>query len=186
MPGVRVLADLWAAGLVREVATVLGAVALLAVAARVVIPLPFTPVPLSLATLAVLGTGAMLGPRRATAATFLYALLGVAGAPVFADGRTGWAFASFGYILGYVAAAALVGWLAERVGTRSARRVALMGVAGTAVVYVAGLAWMVPWLDLAWGEALALGVVPFLIGDALKVLVVAGLVPTVWKVAGRR
>lgn len=182
----RVLADAVAGTPAREAALLVAATALLAVAARIAIPLPFTPVPLSLATLAVLVSGAALGPRRAVAATGLYALLGVAGVPVFAGGQTGWAFASFGYVLGYAAASVLVGWLAARGADRRMWSAALMGVAGSAMVYATGLVWMVPWLGLSLGEGLAAGVLPFLLGDALKIAVVAALMPAAWGWRGRR
>jgi len=181
----RVLADLWAGTRGHDVVAVLAGTAVLAAFAQVVIPLPFTPVPLSLATLGVLVTAAALGARRASASAGLYVVLGVMGLPVFADGHAGWAFASFGYVLGYVAAGALVGRLAERGADRRWWSAALIGAAGSAVVQVAGLAWMVVWLDLTLSEGLTLGVLPFLAGDALKVAVVAGVLPAAWRALDR-
>lgn len=182
---VRVLADLVPGTRTRDLVLVLAATALLVIAGRIAIPLPFTPVPISLATLGVVLTGAVLGPVRALASSGLYLLLGVLGAPVFADGGAGWAFASFGYVIGYVLAAALVGWLAARGWDRSVWRMALATVLGSAVVYAAGLAWLVPFLGVGLREGLALGVVPFLIGDALKTLVAATCLPLAWKMVQR-
>lgn len=179
----RVLADLVTGTRLREAAVVLAGTVALALAAQVAIPLPFTPVPLSLATLVVLLGGAALGPVRAGASFGLYAVLGVLGVPVFAGGGTGWAFGSFGYVLGYVAAGVLVGWLAARGADRRWWSAALIGLAGTAVVYALGLAWMVPWLGLSVREAWVMGVAPFLIGDALKIAVIAGVLPLTWQIA---
>src|SRR5690606_23621109 len=87
--------------------------------AQLVVPLPFTPVPLSLSTFAVLLTGLALGPRRALLSTVLYLALGTAGVPIFADQGSGWAFASYGYVVGYVAAAVIAGAAARRRADRS-------------------------------------------------------------------
>lgn len=173
----RVLADLVGGTRTREIALVLAATAVLVLAGRIVIPLPFTPVPISLATLGVVLTGAALGPVRAAASSGLYLALGVLGAPVFADGRTGWAFASFGYVIGYVLAAILVGWLASRGADRSVWRMGAAAGAGAVVVYVVGLAWLMPFLGVGLREGLAMGVLPFLVGDALKTVVAATALP---------
>ena len=180
-----VLADLVAWTRVRDAALVVAGTAVLVIAARVIIPLPITPVPLSLATLAVLVVGAVLGPWRGAAAAGLYLLMGVAGVPVFSDGRVGWAFASFGYILGFVAAAGLVGWLASRGWDRSVWRMAGAAALGSLTVYALGLLWLIPWLGVGLGEGLAMGMVPFLVGDALKIAVAAGLIPALWKLTSR-
>lgn len=183
---VRVLADLVPGTRSRDLALVLAATGLLVLAGRIAIPLPFTPVPISLATLGVVLTGAALGSRRAVASSGLYLLLGVLGAPVFADGKVGWAFASFGYVIGYVLAAALVGKLAEHGWDRSVGRMALATLLGGVVVYASGLAWLVPFLGVGLREGLTMGVIPFLIGDALKTLVAAVAVPLAWRLVPRR
>lgn len=182
---VRVLADLVAGTRLRDAALVLAGTAVIILAGRIAIPLPFTPVPISLATLGVLLTGATLGPVRALASSGLYLALGVLGAPVFAGGGAGWAFASFGYVIGYALAAALVGWLASRGWDRSVGRMALAMVLGGATVYVAGLAWMLPFLGVGLHEGVAMGVLPFLIGDALKTVVGATTLPVAWRLLGR-
>ena len=84
------------------------------VLARISVPLPFTPVPVSLGTLGALSVGATLGARRGLVSVAAYALLGIAGAPVFTGTNVGWAFASFGYILGYFLVAAIAGLAAHR------------------------------------------------------------------------
>lgn len=177
----RVLADLFAGSRSREAALVLAGTAIIILAGRLAIPLPFTPVPISLATFAVIGTGAAFGARRAAASAGLYLVLGVLGAPVFADGRSGWAFASFGYVIGYVVAAVVVGGLAQRGASGRAWTMGACAVVGTALVYVFGVAWMVVSLGIGLSQAVQLGVVPFLVGDALKIMVLAGVIPPAWR-----
>ncbi|MGM0385751.1 MAG: biotin transporter BioY [Actinomycetota bacterium] len=176
-----VLADLVPANRVRDAALVVSATALLTVAGQLAIPLPFTPVPLSLATFAVVLTGAALGPARAAATTVLYLALGLAGAPLFADGNAGWAFASFGYILGFVPASMLVGWGARCRSDRRVPTMLLAAVAASALVYLVGTAWLMAFLGVGLREGLALGVIPFLAGDAIKVAAAALLLPSAWK-----
>src|SRR5690625_3346336 len=103
----------------RTAALILGGTAFLAIASQVAVPLPFTPVPVSLATGAVVLLGAGLGPRLGTASALLYLIAGMAGAPIFAEQGFGWAFASFGYVIGYVPAAYIAGVLARRAADRS-------------------------------------------------------------------
>ncbi|NLI19318.1 MAG: biotin transporter BioY [Actinomycetales bacterium] len=176
-----VLADLVPGARVRDAALVAGATAFLAVAGQLAIPLPFTPVPLSLATFAVVLSGAALGPARAGLAALLYLGLGVAGAPMFADGTAGWAFASFGYILGFVPATMLVGWGARRRGDRRVASMVLAAAGASAVVYLVGVTWLMAFLGVGLREGLALGVLPFLPGDAVKVAAAALLLPGTWR-----
>ncbi|WP_175956746.1 biotin transporter BioY [Schaalia sp. Marseille-Q2122] len=171
----RVLADLVGGTRVRDAVIVLAGTALLAIAAQVQIPLPFTPVPVSLATLAVMLIAGTSGLGRAAASTGLYAALGVAGLPIFAAGRAGWAIPSLGYILGYILAAVLIGWVAQRAIGRSLWALLAAGVLASTLVYAAGLAWLVPFTGMSLAEGLSVGVLPFLIGDALKIAVFAGM-----------
>lgn len=171
--------------LAREALLFAGALTLLWATGNVAIPLPFTPVPLSLATFSVLLIGAGLGPLRAFAATSAYLTLGIVGIPMFADGASGWAFASFGYILGYVAASVLVGFLARRRADRKVLPTALVAIASTTVVYLLGVPWLAGFLGLGLGEALALGVVPFLIGDVIKAVAASALLPATWRLVNR-
>lgn len=171
--------------IVREALLVSGAVALLWAAGNVVIPLPFTPVPISLATFSVLLIGAALGPLRALVATGTYLLAGLLGAPMFAQGASGWAFASFGYILGYVAACVLVGHLARRRADRRVLPMALVAIASTGVVYLFGVPWLAVFAGVDLPTALALGMVPFLLGDAIKAVAAAALLPATWRLINR-
>ncbi|WP_454295030.1 biotin transporter BioY [Salana multivorans] len=154
---------------------------------QVLVPLPFTPVPLSrFGTFGVLLVGAGLGPLRATASLAIYVLAGIAGVGWFAGGASGWQFASFGYLLGMVLAAALVGALARRGADRSVWRTTLAGLLAGAVVYALGVPWLMLFLDVDLPAALALlGVVPFLVGDAIKALLAAILLPSTWALVNR-
>lgn len=166
---------------VRHLAVILAGTTMLWAAAQIVVPLPFTPVPLSMATFGVLLVGAALGPARALASTGLYVIAGVLGAPMYAGFASGWEFASFGYILGYVAAALLVG-AASRVGAdRRVLPMAGSALLGSAAIYAFGVAWLMPFLGVGLGEALALGVIPFLIGDAVKIGLAALALPVAWR-----
>ncbi|WP_375425893.1 biotin transporter BioY [uncultured Friedmanniella sp.] len=182
----RTLADVLPGGLARSVALVAAGAVLVGLAAQVSIPLPFTPVPLSLSTLAVMLVVAALGSRRGVASMALYVLLGVAGVPWFTAHHSGWAFASFGYAVGFVVAAWIVGRLAERGADRHVLRTAGVMVLGNLAIYAVGVPGLMLIAGLPFGKALLLGVVPFLIGDALKILVAAGLLPAAWKLVGQR
>lgn len=170
------------------------AAALVTVAARVSVPIPGSPVPQSLQTLAVVLAGAWLGPVRGTAAIILYIVCGAVGLPVFADGASGpqhLVGPTAGYLAGFVAAAGFVGWWCRSSWGRGWLGVTAAMVAGHLVILFLG------WLRLsvlvgpadAWGQ----GVGPFLWGGAMKALVGAGLVDAArragwvgeWGVAGR-
>jgi biotin transport system substrate-specific component len=189
-PGaIRVLADLVpgavSSAMVREVALVVGGAAFTGLAAQISIPLPGTPVPLTLQTFAVLVVGAALGWRRGLLSLALYAGAGLAGVPWFADGASGWALASMGYVLGFVFAAALVGWLAERGADRRVVTAAVIMVLGNLVIYVCGVSVLMSALDVDLRTALSLGVTPFLLTDGIKIALAAGVLPAAWRLVGR-
>jgi len=183
-PQPRVLADTIPAAWVRNVVLVVGAAAFVAVCAQIAIPLPFTPVPLTLQTFAVLLAGAALGSLRGVLAMTLYAVAGMAGVPWFAEGSSGFSAPSFGYILGFILAAFIVGRIAEHGATRSVARTAGLMVVGNLVIYAVGVTWLKVAIDVDWATAIALGLTPFLIGDAIKIAAAAGLLPLTW--TGRR
>ncbi|WP_240645826.1 biotin transporter BioY [Georgenia sp. SYP-B2076] len=180
------LADALPGARVRDVTLVLGGAAFVAVVGQAVVPLPFTPVPLTLGTFGVLLVGAALGPVRGALSIVALVLAGLAGVPVFADGTAGWAFASFGYAVGYLPAAALIGWLARRGADRSPWRTVVSAVGATTLVYAVGVPWLMAYLGIGLPEALALGVVPFLVGDAVKAAAAALLLPGTWRLVGER
>ncbi|MCU0263747.1 MAG: biotin transporter BioY [Candidatus Nanopelagicales bacterium] len=187
VPGV--LADVLPRTAVRNAILVIGGAAFVGLAAQVAIPLPFTPVPVTGQTFAVLLTAAALGTWRGVAAMLLYAVMGLAGVPWFAGGsaafKEGALVVSFGYVLGFVVAAALVGWLAERGNTRTALRTAGLMVVGNLVIYTIGASWLAAAIDVPLAKAVELGVTPFMLGDALKVALAAGLFPLAWRAVER-
>ncbi len=151
--------------------------------AQVKIPLPFTPVPLTGQTFAVLLVGAALGSKRGTVSLALYTLMGALGLPFFAGGASGLAYLSgptLGYLVGFVAAAYVIGLLAERGLERSARTSLAPFLVGTLVIYLFGTGW----LAILFGveQALTLGVLPFLVGDAIKLVLAALVLPGAWKI----
>jgi biotin transporter BioY len=181
-----VLGDLLPGTLARDTTPVGGAAVLVGLAAQVAVPIPGTPVPVSGQTFAVLLAGAALGWGRAALGMALYLLAGAAGMPWFAEGESGTAMPSLGYVIGFVVAAAVVGRLAERGGDRTPARTLATMLAGTVVIYLVGVPYLMAALEVDLGRALELGVRPFLLGDALKIVLAAGLLPTVWRLTGSR
>lgn len=179
-----VLGDLLPGALVRDAALVIGAAAFVGVFAQIAVPLPGTPVPVTGQTFAVLLSGAALGFGRAGLAMLVYLLAGMAGVPWFTEGASGTAMPSLGYIIGFVVAAAAVGALAGRGGDRTPLRTAATMLAGTLIIYAVGVPYLMAALNVDLGRAIELGVTPFLVGDALKVLLAAGLLPVAWKLTG--
>jgi biotin transport system substrate-specific component len=157
----------------RESVVVLGLAVALAAASRIVLPLSFTPVPVSAQTFVVLVAGALLGARRAGAGGLTYLAFGVAGVPWFAV--TG------GATLGYIAGFALAGWLVGRAadaGLLERRRGALAVMAGAHLtIYVLGATVLALVVGVGAPQAFALGVAPFLLGDTLKVVAAASIAP---------
>ncbi|MCX4726568.1 biotin transporter BioY [Streptomyces sp. NBC_01020] len=184
-PG-AVLADLLPATRTRDIALVLGGAALTGIAAQIAVPIPGSPVPVTGQTFAVLLVGAALGARRGFLSLALYTLVGMAGMPWFADGTSGTGSASFGYVLGMLLASAAVGALARRGGDRSVLRTAGTMVLGSAIIYAVGVPYLALTTGLSASAAIAAGLVPFLIGDALKAALAMGVLPSAWKLAGRR
>jgi biotin transport system substrate-specific component len=166
----------------RDILLVVGGSLLVAGMAQVRIPLPFTPVPITGQTFAVLLVGAALGTTRGVASLVLYLGMGLAGLPVFAGSASGLATLigpTGGYLVGFVLAGALVGALAAKGLDRRIPGALLAFFAGEAVIYLFGVAWLS--LFLGFQQAILAGLVPFLLGDAVK-LAAAGLVlPTAWK-----
>lgn len=180
------LADrLFARSLVTDLVLIAAGTALTAAMAQLVIPM--WPVPITGQTFAVLLTGATLGAVRAAISMALYLVLGVVGLPIFADHGSGGIIGSpsGGYLLGFIVAAALVGWLAQREWDRKVLGTFLAFAAGTVVIYAFGLPWL--YVVLAglgvpdtFSATIDGGLVPFLIGDTIKALLAAGLLPLTW------
>jgi len=181
----RVLADLLPGALLRDVLLVIAAAALTGLCAQISIPLPFTPVPITLQTFAVLLSGAALGPWRGGAAMLLYLVAGVAGVPWFAQQESGYALVTLGYIVGFVVAATVVGALASRGADRTVSGTIVIMVIGNLIIYAIGVQWLMAATGLPLMVALEKGMWPFVIGDALKIALAAGLLPLTWRFANR-
>ncbi|MFG3118534.1 biotin transporter BioY [Streptomyces sp. NPDC048197] len=171
---------------VRDAALVAGGAVLTGLAAQIALPVPGSPVPVTGQTFAALLVGTALGARRGLLSLALYALAGMAGMPWFAGGASGFASPTFGYIVGMLLASGLVGALARRGGDRGALRTAATMAAGTAVIYALGVPYLALSTGMSLDQAVALGLVPFLVGDALKAALAMGALPAAWKLAGRR
>lgn len=170
----------------RTAIAVVGFALLTAALAQLRFSLGFTPVPITGQTFGVLLAGGVLGSRLGAASQALYVVLGAIGLPFYSDGQGGWDVATgstAGYLVGFVVAAFVVGRLAERGLDRRFETSLPAFAIGSAIIYTFGAAWLSVELDIPvaaeFGEpsALAYGVTPFLIGDALKVLLAAGLLP---------
>ncbi|MBX3032224.1 MAG: biotin transporter BioY [Chloroflexi bacterium] len=190
-PSQRVLADLavpiappGVRAAIRSSVLVGIAILVIAVSAQVSFLMPWSPVPYTLQTGAVLFVGVALGFRHALAATALYVALGVLGAPIFAAGASGMdrlLGATGGYLLGFVIAAALVGRLAEQRWDRKARSAAVLMVIGHAAIYVSGVVVLVAATGADIGTALYAGAIVFLPWDLFKVGVAAIALPLLWR-----
>ena len=165
---------------------VIGASALIAIAAQIAIPLPFTPVPLTMQPLAVIFIGVALGSTRGAAAAALYLLEGFSGLPVFAQGHGGAAWlvgATAGYLYSYPFAAWLAGVVSERGwGTSVLRSITGMLLA-LGVIYLGGWSWLAALSDAR--TAFAAGVAPFVVADIVKVAIGAALLPKAQKLIAR-
>lgn len=172
---------------VTNAALVLAGSVLLVVSARLAVYLPFSPVPVTAQTLVVLLCGAVLGSKLGTFSVCLYIVKGIIGLPVFAGGRGGLAALAGptgGYLAGFIAAAYLVGWLAER-GFDRRRHLTLFAFGiGQTVIYLLGVLRLSTFTGV--GEAVRMGVIPFLLGDAFKMACAVLLLPSLWKVVQQK
>ncbi len=153
--------------------------------AQISIHIPGTPVPITGQTLGVLLTGCSLGARRATASISLYVVLGFIGLPWFAGGQHGYVGYNAGYLFGFVLAAFLVGLVAERGADRRIIGALPAMLLGEIAIYLVGVPWLAFSLHLGAQKALDEGFNPFVIGDAIKAAIGAGLLPVAWKLSGR-
>ncbi|MGW2079659.1 biotin transporter BioY [Streptomyces sp. NPDC001939] len=183
-PGM-VLADLLPASRTRDIALVLGGAALTGIAAQIAVPVPGSPVPVTGQTFAALLVGTALGARRGFLSLAVYALVGMAGMPWFAQGTSGAGSASFGYVIGMLLASTVVGALARRGGDRSVLRTAGTMVLGSAIIYAVGVPYLAAATGMTFTQAVAAGLTPFLIGDAVKAALAMGVLPTAWKFANK-
>src|SRR6202165_2372604 len=152
--------------------------AIVAIAAQIAIPVPFTPVPLTLQPIAVLLVGAALGSTRGAAAASLYLLEGLSGRPVGAQGHGGplWLIGpTAGYLYAYPFAAFIAGWFSERGWGSSIPRAFAAMLVALAVIYAGGWSWLA--ILAGPRAALTIGIVPFVIADLVKIAIGAALLP---------
>lgn len=176
-------------------------IALLTVAAQIKVAVPPSPVAVNMGTFAVLTIGAAYGTRLGLVTILGYMLVGALGFDVFqsstaeVNGLSYMMGSTGGYLVGYVLAVAAMGWLARRGWDRSVLLMAVAMLIGNVILYLPGLAWLAQWvvatgkLDIAtygsmWNQTMTWGLVPFLIGDAMKLVLAALLVPAAWKLVG--
>ncbi len=173
---------------VTSVILVVAAAALTALAAQWEIPLPFTPVPITGQTFAVLLTGAALGAKLGAGGQGLYVIAGAIGLPIYAGGASGWeearAGGTTGYLIGFIAAAAVVGYLAERRQDRTFPTMFTAFILGSFIIYVFGVAGLMLIFDMTVTEAIVAGVIPFVVGDLIKAAAAGLLLPGAWKLLG--
>ncbi len=180
------------AGLLTDALLVVGGAGLVAACAQISIPIGFTPVPITGQTFAVVLVGASLGSVRGTASLLLYLLVGLAGAPVYTEHKHGWdvvSGSSGGYLVGFIAAAALTGWLAQRGWDRKLSSSVSAMLTGNVVIYIFGLLWLHHWLGAhnfghSWNTTLTDGLYPFVAGDTFKLYLAAAALPGAWKLVG--
>jgi biotin transport system substrate-specific component len=170
---------------VRDVALVAAGAGFIGLLSQWSIPLPGTPVPLTLGTFAVLLTGASLGGLRALLSVGTYLVAGGLGVNWFAGHKDGWGGATFGYVIGFVIAATIVGWLAQRGGDRTVAKTVVTMVLGNLVIYAVGVSWLMNATGMDLQAGLTAGMTPFLIGDGIKIAAAACLLPAAWSLVKR-
>lgn len=182
---------IFARTLVLDVVLVAAGAALTALAAQLVVPL--WPVPVTGQTLAVVLVGLSLGAVRGGLSMALYAVLGIVGLPVFSESSSGWgviAGPTGGYIIGFIFAAVLTGWLAQRSWDRKWLRALLATLAGTVTTFVVGLPWLAAYLGAVGAPndlntVLAAGLYPFIVGGIVKSVIGAGIISSAWFAVNR-
>ena len=176
-----------ASRLARQTMLVAAGVVLIAAAAKVAVPM--WPVPITMTTFAVLTVGAAYGPGLGLATLLTYLAVGAAGVPVFAGETAGLSYmlgGTGGYLVGYALAAGVLGWAARRGLDRTVLGMAAALLAGNLAIYVPGLLWLnqMPYAE-GWAWTVENGALPFLLGDALKLVLAAMVLPLAWRLTGR-
>lgn len=165
--------------LLKNIVLVLSFSLLTAVSAKIKIEIG--PVPITMQTFAVLFSGALLGSKRGVLSQLAYLFGGVAGIPWFArGGGLIYIFSpTFGYIIGFILAAYLIGYLAEKGWDRSLKTALSAMLVGNIILYLPGLLWLARFVG--FGKVLTVGFYPFVIGDLLKILLAGAILPISWK-----
>ncbi|TQO21030.1 biotin transport system substrate-specific component [Rhodoglobus vestalii] len=179
------LADtIFSRSLTTDLVLVSAGAAVTAAMAQLVVPL--YPVPITGQTLAVLLVGSTLGATRGMLSMLLYAILGIVGLPVFSEASSGLgvlAGTTGGYIVGFIFAAGLTGWLAQRDWDKKFLGAAISFLAGTGLTFVFGLTWLALVTGGTLEQVLAWGLYPFIIGGVIKAGIAAAIIPSTWKLS---
>ncbi|MGR3661962.1 MAG: biotin transporter BioY [Paracoccaceae bacterium] len=187
---------------IKQVVLVILGIAVLAIAAKIKIAVPPSPVPIGMGTFAVLTIGAGYGPRLGLATILGYMIVGALGFDVFTssttelNGLTYMAGSTGGFLMGFVVATLVLGLLARLGWDRSVPKMALAMLIGSILLYASGLIWLSQWinaggmLDTAkygslFGQTMAWGLTPYVIGDLMKLVLAALLLPALWKLVGK-
>jgi len=168
-----------------NVVAVIGGAAFLAVLAQIALPIPGSPVPVTGQTLGVLLIGASYGTQLGLLTFLTYMLVGLAGAPVFADGASGLARLSGptgGYLVGMLVATFVVGALAGRRWDQQLRTALPAMLLGNIVIFSFGMFWLHSYTDKSWSWTVSAGLTPFILGEVLKIAIAGTSLPLVWRV----
>ena len=171
--------------LIYDIILVISGSILLALSAQISVPVPFSPVPITGQTFGVMLLAALLGSKRGALAVVAYLLEGIGGLPVFANAGFGFHHLlgpTGGYLIGFVPAAFLIGYFAEKGWDRNFLKIAIALIFGNAVIFTCGLSW----LSIITGSnnVMAIGLYPFISGSLLKIFFVIVLLPTSWRLVG--
>ena len=179
----RVLADLLPHSLVMDIVLVVAGASLTGLLAQWVVP--FSPVPMTGQTLGVLLAGASLGAVRGGLSMVLYVGAGMIGMPWFAAGASGYPAATFGYLLGFIVAAAVLGAIAQSGRDRHVMQAIWAMFLAEAIIYAFGVTWLKVDLHVSWQLAVEYGFTPFIVGDLVKMVVAALMLPAAWQIIDR-
>lgn len=170
-----------------EAVLVVAGVLFVALLAQIRFYLPFTPVPIVASTMGVLLVGSLLGTRLGVISMLVYLAIGAIGMPVFAAGNSGIEYmqgATLGYLAAYPVVAAVMGWFAERGWDQRIGTNIIALVIGSLIFYVLGAGWLAFGLGLGLTAAITQGVLPFIIGDTVKIAIAIGVLPGAWRLLG--
>ena len=183
------LADIWrpsrkALAFAYDAALIIAGSLIIALSAKIVIPLPFSPVPVTGQTLAVLLVGALYGSKRGSLAVLAYLAEGIAGLPVFAmgGGILYLAGPTGGYLSGFVLGAYITGFLSERGWDRSVPFTLCAMLIGNIAIFFCGVFWLFQFIG---SKALVVGIIPFIPGGIVKTVIAAAILPSGWKLVHR-
>lgn len=167
---------------------IVGGISFLSLLAKISIPVPGSPVPVTGQTLGVLIIGTTYGALLGSTTFALYLLAGVLGAPIFAPseslpsyGLARLTSATGGYLVGMLLASLLLGYLADRRADQKFKTSYISLLSGTAIIFIFGVSWLKISLGMSWSAAIAAGLTPFILGEALKIAITATSLPLIWR-----